>query len=146
MLKSHKLGPVRRALVGLASGDASARRWRTQARCRTADTDVVGGGPFELRPGEWTDDTAMALCLADSTPPLQTASTRTTCCGASADGCGIGDNSCTRPNASASATRPSSALRRLREDRNTISDLTDPEFAGNGSLMRLAPVAIYWHR
>jgi ADP-ribosyl-[dinitrogen reductase] hydrolase len=29
-------------------------------------TDMVGGGPFGLRPGEWTDDTAMALALADS--------------------------------------------------------------------------------
>ena len=26
----------------------------------------VGGGPVRLKPGEWTDDTAMALCLADS--------------------------------------------------------------------------------
>ena len=29
-------------------------------------TDMVGGGPFSLRPGEWTDDTSMALCLAES--------------------------------------------------------------------------------
>ena len=27
---------------------------------------MVGGGPFGLRPGEWTDDTSMALCLAES--------------------------------------------------------------------------------
>src|SRR3954462_2143519 len=27
---------------------------------------LVGGGPFGLKPGEWTDDTAMALALADS--------------------------------------------------------------------------------
>ena len=25
---------------------------------------MVGGGPFGLRPGQWTDDTSMALCLA----------------------------------------------------------------------------------
>jgi len=29
-------------------------------------TDMIGGGPFRLRPGEWTDDTSMALCLASS--------------------------------------------------------------------------------
>lgn len=29
-------------------------------------TDMVGGGPFHLKAGEWTDDTSMALCLADS--------------------------------------------------------------------------------
>jgi ADP-ribosyl-[dinitrogen reductase] hydrolase len=29
-------------------------------------TDMIGGGPFRLKAGEWTDDTSMALCLADS--------------------------------------------------------------------------------
>ena len=28
--------------------------------------DMVGGGPFDLPAGAWTDDTAMALALADS--------------------------------------------------------------------------------
>jgi len=28
--------------------------------------DMVGGGPFNLEPGQWTDDTAMALALAES--------------------------------------------------------------------------------
>jgi ADP-ribosyl-[dinitrogen reductase] hydrolase len=27
---------------------------------------MIGGGPFQLAPGEWTDDTSMALCLATS--------------------------------------------------------------------------------
>jgi ADP-ribosyl-[dinitrogen reductase] hydrolase len=27
---------------------------------------MVGGGPFGLEPGQWTDDTSMALCLAES--------------------------------------------------------------------------------
>ena len=27
---------------------------------------MVGGGPFMLEPGQWTDDTTMALCLAES--------------------------------------------------------------------------------
>ncbi len=29
-------------------------------------TEMTSGGPFHLRPGEWTDDTPMALALADS--------------------------------------------------------------------------------
>jgi len=29
-------------------------------------TDMVGGGPFRLKAGQWTDDTSMALCLAES--------------------------------------------------------------------------------
>ena len=31
-----------------------------------AIADMVGGGPFGLKPGQWTDDTSMALCLAAS--------------------------------------------------------------------------------
>ena len=27
---------------------------------------MVGGGCFNLQPGQWTDDTSMALCLATS--------------------------------------------------------------------------------
>ena len=36
-------------------------------------TDMIGGGPFGLKPGEWTDDTSMALCLAVSliNPPAR---------------------------------------------------------------------------
>tara|TARA_Y100000588_G_C13824562_1_gene740844 strand:+ start:495 stop:704 length:210 start_codon:yes stop_codon:yes gene_type:complete len=28
--------------------------------------DMIGGGPFHPKPGQWTDDTSMALCLAES--------------------------------------------------------------------------------
>jgi hypothetical protein len=41
---------------------AARRPWRDTSE---ALTDIVGGGPFGLEVGEWTDDTAMALadCL-----------------------------------------------------------------------------------
>lgn len=29
-------------------------------------TDMIGGGPFQLKVGEWTDVTSMALCLDTS--------------------------------------------------------------------------------
>ncbi|MEZ4556399.1 MAG: ADP-ribosylglycohydrolase family protein [Caldilineaceae bacterium] len=32
----------------------------------TPVTDMVGGGPFRLPAGAWTDDTSLALCLATS--------------------------------------------------------------------------------
>jgi ADP-ribosylglycohydrolase len=55
------------ALVGLAVGDAvgTTLEFVTRDSCPPI-TDMVGGGPFGLKPGEWTDDTSMALCLADS--------------------------------------------------------------------------------
>jgi len=55
------------ALVGLATGDAVAAA--TQYRRPGSFTpigDMIGGGPFSLPRGAWSDDTAMALCLADS--------------------------------------------------------------------------------
>lgn len=32
----------------------------------TPMTDMIGGGPFQLKVGEWKDDTSMALCLGTS--------------------------------------------------------------------------------
>jgi ADP-ribosyl-[dinitrogen reductase] hydrolase len=29
-------------------------------------SDIVGGGPFDLLSGQWTDDTSMTLLLAES--------------------------------------------------------------------------------
>ncbi len=55
------------ALLGLATGDAVAAA--TQYRRPGSFTpvgDLIGGGPFALPRGGWSDDTAMALCLADS--------------------------------------------------------------------------------
>jgi ADP-ribosyl-[dinitrogen reductase] hydrolase len=55
------------ALVGLAAGDAIGMPAEFQARDSYKPiTDMIPGGPFGLRAGEWTDDTSLALCLADS--------------------------------------------------------------------------------
>ena len=57
----------RGCLLGLACGDAVGTTVEFHTRGSFAPvTDMVGGGPFGLRPGEWTDDTSMALCLAES--------------------------------------------------------------------------------
>ena len=55
------------ALLGLAVGDALGTTLEfTQRDSYTPLADMVGGGPFELQPGQWTDDTSMALALAES--------------------------------------------------------------------------------
>jgi ADP-ribosylglycohydrolase len=57
----------RGALLGLATGDALGTTLEfLPLGTFTAITDIVGGGPFNLKPGQWTDDTSMALCLAES--------------------------------------------------------------------------------
>src|SRR4029078_5925344 len=54
-------------LLGLAVGDAlgSSLAFSSPGRFYPI-SDMIGGGPFNLNPGEWTDDTSMALCLAES--------------------------------------------------------------------------------
>ena len=57
----------RGALLGLAAGDALGTTLEFKRPGTFAPiTDMVGGGPFGLEAGEWTDDTSMALCLAES--------------------------------------------------------------------------------
>ncbi|MEO1075028.1 MAG: ADP-ribosylglycohydrolase family protein [Bacteroidota bacterium] len=57
----------RGCLLGLAAGDALGTTLEfTPPSQLTPITDMVGGGPFGLKPGQWTDDTSMALCLATS--------------------------------------------------------------------------------
>ena len=57
----------RGCLLGLAVGDAVGTTVEFSSRGSFPPvTDMVGGGPFRLEPGQWTDDTSMALCLATS--------------------------------------------------------------------------------
>ena len=54
-------------MLGLAAGDAlgTTLEFKPQGTFTPID-DIVGGGPFHLEPGQWTDETSMALCLAAS--------------------------------------------------------------------------------
>jgi ADP-ribosylglycohydrolase len=55
------------ALVGLAVGDALAVHTQFRKPGTFAPVgDLLGGGPFDLPRGAWTDDTAMALLLGES--------------------------------------------------------------------------------
>ena len=57
----------RGCLLGLATGDALGMplEFKRPGTFRPID-DMVGGGYHNLLPGQWTDDTSMALCLATS--------------------------------------------------------------------------------
>ena len=57
----------RGALLGLAGGDAlgTTLEFKPPGTFAPLD-DMIGGDPFHLKPGEWTDDTSMALCLVES--------------------------------------------------------------------------------
>src|SRR5512138_180427 len=68
--RSHLMERIERyrgALLGLAAGDAlgTTLEFEQPGTFRPIE-DIVGGGPFRLKAGQWTDDTSMALCLAES--------------------------------------------------------------------------------
>ena len=66
-MTTEELDRYRGCLLGLAAGDAlgTTLEFKAPGSFRPID-DMVGGGPFRLAPGMWTDDTSMALCLAES--------------------------------------------------------------------------------
>ena len=131
------------ALLGLAIGDAVGTTLEFKARdSYPMLTDMTGGGPFRLKAGEWTDDTAMALALADSLASE------------TFDEADLmrrfvawherGEYSCTGTCFDIGVTTRE-ALSRFKRSGNPIAGSTDPMSAGNGSLMRLSPVAVrYW--
>ncbi len=104
---------------------------------------MVGGGPFDLKAGEWTDDTAMTLALADSLlvhPELDPDDLMTRFV-AWRD---RGEYSCTG-RCFDIGTTVNRALDRWLKTGNPMAGSTAPRTAGNGSLMRLAPVVlVHW--
>ena len=131
----------RGCLLGLAVGDALGTTLEFESP-GTFDpiTDIIGGGPFGLEPGQWTDDTSMALCLAESLiecqgfdPVDQMAryvrwwkEGHLSVTGACFD---IGMTVCC-------------ALEDFQKTGDPYSGSENPNTAGNGSLMRLAPVPL----
>ena len=55
------------AFIGLAVGDAlGVPLERMEKGSIGFVSEMIGGGPYKLPPGAWTDETATALCLAQS--------------------------------------------------------------------------------
>ncbi len=129
----------RGCLLGLAAGDAlgTTLEFEPPGTFERID-DMVGGGPFGLKPGQWTDDTSMALCLAvsliesggfDATDQMQRylrwrqEGYLSSSSGPAFD---IGNT-------------VAGALSNFKATGEPYSGSTAPHSAGNGSLMRLAP-------
>lgn len=130
-------------LLGLATGDAvgTTLEFRPPGTF-TPITDMIGGGPFLLKAGEWTDDTSMALCLAESLvekggfdprDQMERYSHWEATGYMSSNGlCFDIGNTVQR------------ALSLYRFHDRPMAGSTDPSSAGNGSLMRLAPIPMFY--
>ncbi|HEY9671306.1 MAG TPA: ADP-ribosylglycohydrolase family protein [Waterburya sp.] len=133
----------RGSLLGLAVGDAlgAPLEFRPPGSFTPID-DMVGGGSFDVMPGQWTDDTSMALCLADSLieqkdfDPVNQLQKYVRWLRegylSSIDECfDIGNTTL-------------EALRTFERTGEPYCGPTDPRSAGNGSIMRLAPVPLFY--
>ncbi len=130
-------------LLGLACGDAVGTTVEFSSRGSFPPvTDMVGRGPFGLKPGEWTDDTSMALCLAASLVHcngFDPSDQMNRYCKWLSAGYMSSNGRCFDVGVTISR-----ALDRYLKDGNPFAGDIDPETAGNGALMRLAPVAMYY--
>ncbi len=135
---------IRGCLLGLACGDAVGTTVEFRPRGTFPPvTDMTGGGPFQLPPGAWTDDTSMALCLASSLVE---------CGGFDAEDQMRRYDRWHREGEFSSTgicfdigVTVCAALQKFRTTGEPFSGSIDPRSAGNGCLMRLAPVALFWH-
>lgn len=136
---------ARGALLGLAVGDAvgTTLEFKPPGTFEPI-TDMVGGGPFGLQPGQWTDDTSMALCLAESLIKCKAFDP--------ADQLRRYVRWYREGHLSSTGTyfdignTISAALHRFETTGEPFCGSTDPHAAGNGSIMRLAPVPIAYVR
>ena len=131
---------ARGALLGLAVGDAIGTTVEFKPRGSFKPlTDMVGGGPFGLDPGQFTDDTSMALCLAtsliekgfDLSDQMQRYTRWANEGYMSSNGRCFDIGIATR-----------GALQRFQRTGKPLAGSTDPHSAGNGCIMRLTPVPI----
>jgi ADP-ribosyl-[dinitrogen reductase] hydrolase len=141
----HLTDRYRGALLGLAAGDALGT---TLEFMRPGSfepmTDLIGGGPFGLVPGQWTDDTSMALCLAESLIECRRfdpVDQLTRYCRWWHTGHLSSTGKCFDI-----GTTVRAALTVFEQTRDPYPGPTDAHSAGNGSLMRLAPIPLAFAR
>ena len=139
-----EVGRLRGCLLGLAVGDAVGTTVEFKSRGTFAPVDdMVGGGPFDLKPGQWTDDTSMALCLASSLVEKDVFDARDQMQRyvkwrdegyLSSKGYCFDIGNTVR-----------SALNHYEKTGDPYAGSTDQYSAGNGSIMRLAPIPMFYY-
>jgi ADP-ribosylglycohydrolase len=135
-------------LVGLACGDALGAGYEFKPPLINGEpVDMVGGGSFGWKPGEWTDDTSMAIAIAETSATgadlrtsvsLDAITARFVAWAAEASDIGIQ----TRAVLTSIAQEPTGRAAKA----SALEHFARTGKTGNGSLMRTAPVALaYLH-
>ncbi|MHB1356374.1 MAG: ADP-ribosylglycohydrolase family protein [Anaerolineae bacterium] len=144
MIGITNLDRVRGSLLGLAVSDALGTTIEFTGPGPHHHSEMIGGGPFHLKPGQWTDDTSMALCLAASLIECRgfdACDQMTRYLRWRDEGYMSSNGACFDL-----GNTTSKALNLFQETGECFAGSTDVFSAGNGSLMRLAPIPIYYQR
>jgi ADP-ribosyl-[dinitrogen reductase] hydrolase len=130
-------------LLGLACGDAVGTTVEFSPRGSFSPVvDMAGGGPFGLEPGQWTDDTSMALCLATSLVHkngFDAQDQMNRYCNWRSVGYLSSNGRCFDI-----GTTVAGALDRYLRSGDPFAGDPSPRTAGNGALMRLAPIPMFF--
>ncbi|WP_063043757.1 ADP-ribosylglycohydrolase family protein [Nocardia pseudovaccinii] len=129
-------------LLGTATGDALGAGYEFSLPTRKTVIDMIGGGAFRWEPGEWTDDTSMAIAIARAAADT----------GALHETAGLDAVAAqfvawidSRPKDVGGQTRAvlNQRSRTARQMRARAAKIPGRR-GGNGSLMRTAPVALVY--
>lgn len=141
------LDRYRGCLLGLAVGDALGAHCEGKPReyCMSLPSiEMVGSTRHGIKPGQWTDDTSMALCLAqslldcdgfDATNQMQKY----------ANWKENGYMGCNNVCIGIGKTTACSIDDWLHFGAGPLDGPSNPNLAGNGSIMRLAPVPLFYY-
>ena len=131
-------------MIGLAVGDALGAPYEFRTPPYKVCPDYIEGGVHSMSIGEWTDDTSMALCLAQSLIEN--------------NGFNAKDQMdkylsweqngyfSTRSRCFDIGNTVARALSIYKHSKEPYSGITGDDNSGNGSLMRLAPIALYYYQ
>lgn len=152
----------RGSILGMAAGDAMGAAYEFLSKDEIPEIieDMAGGGCFDWKPGQWTDDTAMAVCLGASLINCRAFDLKDQIeryclwykdrfdivhqLGLNRDTKRPEKNSIILCRDIGNTTRD--ALDNYLYSGNPESGSTDPMSSGNGSIMRLAPVPLFYRK
>jgi len=142
-MHDSKINKITGSLIGLAIGDAMGAPYEFMTRGYDIKSNYAEGGIHNVSLGEWTDDTSMALCLSQSLIDK--------------NGFNAKDQMdkylswyedgyfCTRPKCFDIGNTVVRALGLYKKSNEPYSGIEGDDNSGNGSLMRLAPIALRYH-
>jgi len=132
------------SLIGLAVGDALGAPYEFETPPYKVDDNYIEGGVHNVSIGEWTDDTSMALCLAQSLIEK--------------NGFDAKDQMdkylswyedgyfSTRSECFDIGNTVARALGMYKTSHKPFSGISGYDNSGNGSLMRLSPISLYYYQ